>query len=181
MLHREFRPEFTFSSITEAVARMIDESNLTMKQIAARTGKTYSTLSRELNVIDDGAKLGADIVLPLTIAATSNGGDATPYPLLFLAANLGYRVTPVSVEPSSDDTRDEMLDDNNALRLFHDPGRRALGNERRGAEGDDVPRRHGCRQERESASARRRRRRVDADGERIPVAERGRGRRDVCV
>lgn len=120
MLHREFSPSFSFSSVTEAVARMIDESTLSMKQIAARSGKTYATLSRELNIIDEGAKLGADLILPLCIASTTNGAASTPYPLLFLAEELGYRIVPAEVEPSASDSRDEMLDDNHAIAAFHD-------------------------------------------------------------
>lgn len=120
MLHREYNSTSSINSVTEACDRMIDESNFTLKQIASRIGKTYSTLARELDKEDSGAKLGADLLLPLMLAATTNGGDSVPWPLMFLADQLGYRIVPVSVEPSSNDSRDEMLDDNHAVSSLHE-------------------------------------------------------------
>ena len=51
-------------SMSEAVRRMVDDSGLPLKAIAAETGKGYTTLYRELDSEDDGAKIGVD-TLPL--------------------------------------------------------------------------------------------------------------------
>ena len=47
-------------SMSEAVRRMVDDSGLPVKAIAAETGKGYTTLYRELDSEDDGAKIGVD-------------------------------------------------------------------------------------------------------------------------
>ena len=75
-------------SMSEAVRRMVDDSGLPLKAIAAETGKGYTTLYRELDSEDDGAKIGVD-TLPLLIRACC--GDAPqepPLPLVVLAARL---------------------------------------------------------------------------------------------
>ena len=103
-------------SMSEAVRRMVDDSGLPLKAIAAETGKGYTTLYRELDSEDDGAKIGVD-TLPLLIRACC--GDAPqepPLPLVVLAARFGVSD---DVQPDKDDVRDECLDDGQALAAFH--------------------------------------------------------------
>lgn len=106
-------------SMSEAVRRMVDDSGLPVKAIAAETGKGYTTLYRELDSEDDGAKIGVD-TLPLLIRACC--GDAPqepPLPLVVLAARFGFRLVSDDVQPDKDDVRDECLDDGQALAAFH--------------------------------------------------------------
>ena len=106
-------------SMSEAVRRMVDDSGLPVKAIAAETGKGYTTLYRELDSEDDGAKIGVD-TLPLLIRACC--GDTPrepPLPLVVLAARFGFRLVSDDVQPDKDDVRDECLDDGQALAAFH--------------------------------------------------------------
>ena len=79
-----------YNTLTEVVrdALIYDSPRLPLKQVAADLGKPYFTLTRELNTEDDGAKLGADLLLPIMKLT----GDIRP--LEWLAARLGYILTP---------------------------------------------------------------------------------------
>lgn len=77
-----------YNTLTEIIEAMIDEGEKPIKAIAAEIGKPYPTLKRELNPADDGAKLGADVLLGIM---TSCGSVA---PLEWLADRLGYVVKP---------------------------------------------------------------------------------------
>lgn len=48
-----------------AVHDLVLESGLGAKNIAAAVGKPYSTLLREVNPFDDGAKLGAETLVDI--------------------------------------------------------------------------------------------------------------------
>ena len=48
------------ANLISAVHDLVLESGLGAKNIAAAVGKPYSTLLREVNPFDDGAKLGAE-------------------------------------------------------------------------------------------------------------------------
>lgn len=61
-----------------------DNPKLPLKALAAELGKAYTTLIRELNPDDDGAKLGADSLLPMMRAT----GDIRI--LEWLADRMGY-------------------------------------------------------------------------------------------
>ena len=102
-------------SMSEAVRRMVDDSGLPVKAIAAETGKGYTTLYRELDSEDDGAKIGVD-TLPLLIRAAP---QEPPLPLVVLAARFGFRLVSDDVQPDKEDVRDECLDDGQALAAFH--------------------------------------------------------------
>ena len=74
-----------FNVITEVCREAyVHDSNLPLKALAAAVGKPYPTLTRELNPDDDGAKLGADLLLPLMQAT----GDIRP--LEWLAGRMGF-------------------------------------------------------------------------------------------
>lgn len=51
--------------IRNEVARIVKQSKFSTKEVAARIGKNYKTLKRELNICDDGAKLGFDTAMDI--------------------------------------------------------------------------------------------------------------------
>ena len=58
------------------------------KSVAEAVGKPYSTLMREINPYDKGAKLGVETFM----AIIETTGDPTP--LKLMAHELGYRLIP---------------------------------------------------------------------------------------
>lgn len=75
-----------YNTLTEVArdALIYDDPRLPLKAVAAGIGKPYATLTRELNPDDDGAKLGADLLLPIMRVT----GDVRM--LEWLADKLGY-------------------------------------------------------------------------------------------
>ncbi len=69
---------------------LVLESPLGAKAIAQAVGKPYSTLLREVNPYDTGAKLGAETLM--SIMKTT--GDVSP--LKKMASEMGYRLEPVA-------------------------------------------------------------------------------------
>ncbi len=65
------------------------ESTIGAKTVAQKIGKPYSTLLRELNPHDDGAKLGAETLMH--IMAVIN--DIAP--LKSMAKTFGYELVPI--------------------------------------------------------------------------------------
>lgn len=63
------------------------ESPLGAKQIAQAVGKPYSTLLREINPYDTGAKLGAETLVRV-MQVTNNHS-----PLYHVAEQMGYSLT----------------------------------------------------------------------------------------
>ena len=53
------------ANLISAVHDLVLESGLGAKNIAAAVGKPYSTLLREVNPFDDGAKLGAETLVDI--------------------------------------------------------------------------------------------------------------------
>ena len=53
------------TNLISAVHDIVLESGLGAKNIAAAVGKPYSTLLREVNPFDDGAKLGAETLVDI--------------------------------------------------------------------------------------------------------------------
>ncbi len=101
-------------SIYDVITTMIEESGKPIKALAKEVGKPYPTLMRELNVEDQGAKLGVELLLPLMKACRS------VMPLRFLASRMGHRV--VSMEPVSPDKPtllEEMLTTYPSLAEYH--------------------------------------------------------------
>lgn len=92
-------------NIIVAINRGIEESELTNRQLAEMLGKPESTLSRELNPFDTGAKLGAMDLLPIMLHTNS------AHALEYLASRMGYRLEKVeTVEPDKDTVEAELLD-----------------------------------------------------------------------
>ena len=63
----------------------VSRSPIGAKAVAVKIGKPYSTMMREVNPNDKGAKVGAD-------------------PLVFMAKELGYRLVPVSKDEGEEDS-----------------------------------------------------------------------------
>lgn len=78
------------ANLISAVHDLVLESGLGAKNIAAAVGKPYSTLLREVNPFDDGAKLGAETLVdimrvtgniqPLEHIAEQFSGPTKPLP-----------------------------------------------------------------------------------------------------
>lgn len=76
---------------TDLIATVHDlvlESPIGAKAIAQAVGKPYSTLLREVNPYDTGAKLGAETLLHIM----KSTGNITP--LEQMATEMGYRLEP---------------------------------------------------------------------------------------
>ena len=95
-----------YNTLTEVIEAMIDEGEKPIKAIAAEISKPYPTLKRELNPADDGAKLGADVLLGIMASCGSIA------PLEWLAERLGYIVKPKDfAEPDKKTWPEERVDD----------------------------------------------------------------------
>ena len=77
------------SKVINAINETEDNGKMPSKAIASAIGKPYSTLLRETNPLDPGAKLGVETFMDI-IETT---GDSTP--LNVMVRELGYRLTPV--------------------------------------------------------------------------------------
>ena len=77
------------SKVIKAIHETVVNGKMPSKVIASAIGKPYSTLLRETNPLDPGAKLGVETFIAI-IEAT---GDSTP--LNVMVRELGYRLTPV--------------------------------------------------------------------------------------
>lgn len=73
-------------SFVDSVTIMVEESDKPIKAIAEEVGKNYSTLKRELNEFDEGAKLGVELLVPLMMACEST------LPLKFLADRFDFNL-----------------------------------------------------------------------------------------
>lgn len=87
---RYVREKTMANDLISTIHDLILESPLGAKAIAQAVGKPYSTLLREVNPYDTGAKLGAETLL--NIMKTT--GDVSP--LQKMASEMGYRLEPVT-------------------------------------------------------------------------------------
>ena len=76
----------------------VSRSPIGAKAVAVKIGKPYSTMMREVNPNDKGAKVGADTLMDI-VRATK---DISP--LVFMAKELGYRLVPVSKDEGEEDS-----------------------------------------------------------------------------
>ena len=92
------------ANLISAVHDLVLESGLGAKNIAAAVGKPYSTLLREVNPFDDGAKLGAETLVDI-MRVTGN-----IQPLEHIAEQFGYELkrthyaTPRTMPPQAQRT-----------------------------------------------------------------------------
>ncbi|WP_243438514.1 phage regulatory CII family protein [Fundidesulfovibrio soli] len=100
--------------IYEVIKEMVEAGPAPVKELAAELGKPYSTLMRELNPDDQGAKLGVELLLPLMRACNS------VMPLRYLASRMGQRVVSLrEVTPDKPSMLEGMLTTYPALAEFH--------------------------------------------------------------
>ncbi len=77
------------SELSTLIHNLVLDNPVPAKDLAKAIGKPYSTLLREVNPYDSGAKLGVETLLNI-MAQT---GDMKP--LEYMAAKLGMRVMPI--------------------------------------------------------------------------------------
>ncbi|GFK96144.1 hypothetical protein NNJEOMEG_04024 [Fundidesulfovibrio magnetotacticus] len=93
---------------------MARQSPKSIKSISEEVGKPYSTLMRELDPADKGAKLGVELLLPLMQSCDSIA------PLRYLADRMGYRVVANrDIIPDKTTLHEELLDTYQALVDYH--------------------------------------------------------------
>ena len=74
------------SRVTELAQELVLATDVSARDLAAKLKKPYSTLMREVNPYDTGAKLGADTLLEMM---AETGKTA---PLEYMAARLGFKL-----------------------------------------------------------------------------------------
>ena len=84
------------------IYNMVEDCGRKKTEIAADVGKPLSTFSREVSPYDEGAKLGASDILPLSNACNS---DAI---IEWLADARGYRLVPKDARPDGADMNEEI-------------------------------------------------------------------------
>lgn len=72
------------SELSSLIHNLVLDNPVPAKDLAKAIGKPYSTLLREVNPYDTGAKLGAETLLQIMMQT----GDAKP--LEYMAGKLGY-------------------------------------------------------------------------------------------
>lgn len=95
-------PVFNPEVLAHLVHEIPDRAGMTAKELASKVGKPYSTLARELNPHDDGAKLGLDTFF--YILAVTGDREALDY----IEGHLG-RVA-YEIPPANTDTEVIMAD-----------------------------------------------------------------------
>ena len=84
------------SEFASILHELVLDNPVPAKDLAKSIGKPYSTLLREVNPYDSGAKLGAETLLQIM----TQTGDLKP--LEYMASSLGY-----DLEPHHSDTRQQ--------------------------------------------------------------------------
>jgi len=100
--------------VQRLILEMVQNSHIPIKTLAENVGKPYSTLMREIDPGDRGAKLGVELLLPLMKACNSIA------PLRHMAAAMGYRVASMrEISPDKSTFHEELLDTYQALVDYH--------------------------------------------------------------
>lgn len=99
--------------IYEIIEDMIDRSGKNRREIAEDTGKEYSTLRRELNPFDTGAKCGIELLIPLM---RSTGRIDI---LQHLAERMGFRLERIDCQPDKATVPEELLDTYQSIAAYH--------------------------------------------------------------
>lgn len=100
--------------VLNVIYDMARGSPKSIKSIAEEIGKPYSTLMRELDPGDRGAKLGVELLLPLMKACNSIA------PIRFMAGAMHYRVASTrAIHPDKASFHEELLDTYQALVEYH--------------------------------------------------------------
>lgn len=101
-------------SATEILHEMVFEGTVPAKHVADQLGTPYSTLQRQCNPFDEGAKVGVDMLVPIMQATRSTKI------LDYLAAQVGKRVVGVSAKPDGRNMDHECNQASIALGKFLD-------------------------------------------------------------
>lgn len=100
--------------VQRLILEMVQNSHIPIKTLAEKVGKPYSTLMREIDPGDRGAKFGVELLLPLMKACNSIA------PLRHMAASMGYRVASMrEISPDKPSFHEELLDTYQALVDYH--------------------------------------------------------------
>ena len=83
-------------NIEELMHTLVTEGPIPAKDIAKAVGKPYSSLMRQLNPADTGAKLGVNTFISILEAT------GTTRPLEEIAAHFGMTLTPQQMAPKTD-------------------------------------------------------------------------------
>jgi hypothetical protein len=86
------RGEKVSINLTKEMQDLVLEGSVPAKAVAQEIGKPYPTLMREVNIYDNGAKLGVDTFVEILQA--TNCAD----PLRKLANEMGFDLVPLSSE-----------------------------------------------------------------------------------
>lgn len=101
------------------IYEMVEDCGRRKTDIAADMGKPLSTFSREVSPFDDGAKLGAMDIIPLSLACRSDAIVA------WLADALGYRLVKKFADPDGGDLGEEINQAYEAAGEFLSAARKA--------------------------------------------------------
>lgn len=93
------------SDLTKIVHQVVLNSQVPAKALAKEVGKSYSTLLREVNPYDTGAKLGVETLMDI-MRQTGN-----VEPLKFMAMQFGFALVSESLEGSSAGCSDLAFDE----------------------------------------------------------------------
>lgn len=86
------------SDLIKVVHTVVLENEMPAKALADEIGKPYSTLLREINPYDKGAKLGAETLLDIM----QQTKDVSP--LMYMAEVLGYEMVPKQFKEATGET-----------------------------------------------------------------------------
>jgi len=96
MLRQCANKEFDFERLRHLVVAMVHENpQVSPKALAEAIGKSYSTLCRETNPSDHGAKLGLEDFIKLTLLTADFG------PMRFIAVDSGFFAQPDGEAPDA--------------------------------------------------------------------------------
>lgn len=118
--HKRVYNSYQNMTLTEAVNVMISKSGLPEKALSADIGKPLSTLQRELNPNDEGAKVGIETLYPLIRACCGESPEEAPEPLVWLCRRLGFEPMPFGyAEPNSPSIEKECMESMQAISKAH--------------------------------------------------------------
>lgn len=104
----------------ESINLMIVQSGCPEKVIAADIGKPLSTLQRELNPYDDGAKVGVETLPSIIHSCSGDDPKKPPEPLSWLCHKFGFEpVKHGSAEPNAATIELECLESVQSMARVH--------------------------------------------------------------
>ncbi len=97
------------SELSRVIHNLVLENEMPARELAKSIGKPYSTLLREINPYDGGAKLGVETLMQIMRAT----GD--PSPLEFMARDLGLRVERTGQRPRKRRNKEQTRSDRTSI------------------------------------------------------------------